>query len=104
MQDLFLNRCSRDKFIYSDHAFLTDTVGAVGCLHFDGGVPPRVEVKHGVRRCQIQTSTASLKTDEEDRNAQAVKFVDLLHAVVRLPIQVAVADTPRSKIVTKDME
>ena len=37
-----------------DDLGLTDAVGAVGRLVFDGGVPPRVEVDDGVGRGQVQ--------------------------------------------------
>src|SRR5689334_21350181 len=50
LQDFFLDRIARDQAIGEDATRLTDAVGAVDRLRFDGGVPPGVEEEDVVGR------------------------------------------------------
>ena len=68
----------RDDFLFDgiggydaidgDGFLLSDAVGAVARLLFDGRVPPRVEMNHIVGGSQVQTQSARLQTDEEERH------------------------------------
>ena len=42
--DALLDGAATDELVHEHVALLTDAVGAVGRLVFDGGVPPAVEV------------------------------------------------------------
>src|SRR5690606_25406831 len=54
LEDLLFDRASRDQAIHADDLLLADAVRAVRRLIFDGRVPPRVEVNHGVGRGQVE--------------------------------------------------
>ena len=53
LENLLLHRVARDELVAGDDARLPDAVRAVGGLIFDGGIPPRVEVNHGVRAGEV---------------------------------------------------
>ena len=53
-EDLLLDGVGSDEVIDRDVAMLTDTVGAVGGLLFDGRVPPRVEMDDVVGSGEVE--------------------------------------------------
>ena len=42
-------------------------MGAIGGLRFDRGIPPRIEMNHGIGRGKIEPDPTGLKTDKKDR-------------------------------------
>src|SRR4051812_9029102 len=93
LQDLFFDRAGGDEAVNRDDLLLADAVSAIGGLVFDGGVPPGVEVDHGVRRGEVETGTAGLETDQEHRDRRIVlEALDALLAVHRAAVQVFVTD------------
>ena len=81
----------RDDFLFDgiggydaidgDGFLLSDAVGAVARLLFDGWVPPRVEMNHIVGGSQIETGAARLETDEKERHGS---LLELLHELLSL--------------------
>jgi hypothetical protein len=64
--DLFLDRAPTDEFMNENISFLADAKGSVGCLVFDGRVPPAIEVNHlrGGREIQPRASGFERKDKE----------------------------------------
>src|SRR5678816_1149021 len=65
LEDFFFDGIARDELIAGDDSSLTDTMGAIGGLIFDCGIPPRIEMDDGIRAREVQTDAACLETDEE---------------------------------------
>src|SRR5881394_2951235 len=82
-QNLLFHGAARDELVAGDDTGLADAVGAISGLVFDGGIPPWVEVNHGVRAGQVQAHAAGFKTDEENGRRAALKFLHDLAAVRR---------------------
>ena len=61
VQDLFLNGVFEDNAVGEDGFVLADAVGAVDCLVFDGGIPPRVEEEDVVGTCGVRPVPAALR-------------------------------------------
>ena len=75
---------------------LIDGDGAVGGLHFDGGIPPRIEVDDVIGGGQVQAHAARFEADEKEGNIRVV--LELIHfglAVFRLPVEIHVFDLAR---------
>ena len=53
-------------------------MGTVGGLGFDGGIPPRVVVDHGIGGGEVEADAASLEADEEHRH---VALLELPHQI-----------------------
>ena len=70
-----------DEFVDEDGFVLADTVGAVGSLIFGGGVPPGVEVDHGVGGSKVEAGATGFKGDEKNGDVFALEFVDEIAAV-----------------------
>ena len=74
----FLDGATGDELDRGDDVFLADAMGAVGRLRFDGGIPPRVEMNHGVRGGEVQADSAGFEADQEDRDGGVVlEAIDL---------------------------
>jgi len=67
-QDFILDCVAGDQLVGSDDTCLPDAMGAVGGLRLDRGIPPRIEMDHGVGGGEIQADAASFQTDQEDWN------------------------------------
>ena len=80
-QNLLLDGVLRDEVVDGDVLPLTDTVGPVGSLLLNGGIPPRVKVYHIVGTREVEPQSASLQTDEEHR---ATPMLEVLHQLVAL--------------------
>src|SRR5262249_46157045 len=50
LEDLLFDRARGDQSVDGDDAVLPDAVRTIRRLIFDGRVPPRVEVNHGIGR------------------------------------------------------
>ncbi len=75
-KDLFLDRVFGNQTINRHRSLLADSMGAVGRLVFDRGIPPRVEVDHVIRTCQIQSGTTRLQRNQEQLTLTPLKRVD----------------------------
>ena len=64
-EDFFLYGSLGNEFDAVDGAFLSDAVGAIGGLVFDGGVPPGVVVYNHVCAGEIQAGATSFETDQK---------------------------------------
>jgi len=64
--DLFFDGSLRHQAIDRDRSILTHAMCAGGCLIFDRGVPPGIQMNHIIGGGQVQPRPAGLKTDEED--------------------------------------
>ena len=58
-----LDRIFRDKAVSEYVASLTDTVRSIDGLCLNGGIPPRVQQKYVIRRCEIQSQPTGLQAD-----------------------------------------
>ena len=58
LQDPFLETARRDQFVDEDGFGLANAVRSARGLVFGGGIPPRVEVNHGVGGGQVQADSA----------------------------------------------
>src|SRR5690606_12305989 len=65
-------------------AFLADAIGAVGCLVFDGRIPPAIEVEHVVGRGQIEARASGLDREHENARALGLFLKAADHLVPRL--------------------
>ena len=63
---LFFDRVPTDKAVGKDLARLTNSVGPVDSLSFDGWVPPRVQDKYVIGGGKVQTQATCLETDQEE--------------------------------------
>ena len=70
-----------DEFVDEDGFVLADPVGAVGSLVFGGGIPPGVEVDHGVGGGKVEAGAAGFKGDEKNGDVFALEFLDEIAAV-----------------------
>ena len=76
LDDFLLDGVLRHQAIHRDRSLLTHAVRAVRRLRFHGGVPPRIQVDHGVRAGQVQAEAACFQADQEQRRAAALEVVD----------------------------
>ena len=79
-EDLLLDGVGSDEVIDRDVAMLTDTVGAVGGLLFDGRVPPRVEMDDVVGSGEVEAYASRLEGDKEDLRLAMLEALDQLFA------------------------
>ncbi len=63
----------RDEFVDEDGLVLTDAVGAVGGLAFNGRVPPGIVMNHGVGGGQVEADASGLEADQEERDIALLK-------------------------------
>ena len=66
-QNFFFHRAGADEFVARHGAGLANAMGAVGGLRFGGGIPPRVEVDHGVGAGEVEAGAAGFEREQEDR-------------------------------------
>ncbi len=64
--DLFLHGTRADQLVDEHRLVLADAMGAIGGLRFDGRIPPRVVVDHGIGRGEIEAHATGLQADQED--------------------------------------
>ena len=89
LKNLLLDRVARDELVAGDDPCLPDSMRAVGGLIFDGGIPPRIEVNHGVCSGKVQTYATRLKADEEHGNGRRVlKAADDCGAIAGRAVEV----------------
>src|ERR1043166_2606329 len=91
-EDFFLNGAARDELVTRDDTRLADTMHAIGCLIFNGGVPPRIEMNHRVRRGKVQPDTASFEADQKHRRGTALKLFHHFAALSGRAIKITVFD------------
>ena len=53
LKDFLFNRVLSNKLINGDRIFLTDPIGSVGSLVFNGRIPPRIQMDYVVGSGQI---------------------------------------------------
>lgn len=58
-----------DKCMDEDCFGLTDAVGAVGGLVFDGGIPPAIVMEDVICAGEVEASAAGFDGEQEDRGA-----------------------------------
>ena len=91
--NLFLDGPFTDQAVGKHRPCLADTVSPVDRLHLDRRVPPGVQQKDVVGRCEIQAQTTGLEADQEDTAIGILlEAVDVCLAGARLPVQVFVRD------------
>ena len=81
--DALFHRVGGDQVVDCHRVTLTDAVGSVSRLAFDGGVPPRIQEDHVVCRREVETSAARLEREQEKIAFAALEGVDGLVAVGR---------------------
>ena len=64
--DSLLDCATADEFVHQDIALLPNAKGAVGCLIFDGGVPPSIEMNDMRSRREIQAGATRLERQHEE--------------------------------------
>ncbi len=75
--DFLLDGSTTDEFMYQDIPFLSNTERSISRLVFNRGVPPAVEVDHLTGGGEVQSGTAGLeREDEERRPIVALKSLD----------------------------
>ena len=91
LQDLFFDGVTGDEFINENGFILADAVGAVSGLHFDGRIPPRVQMDNVIGGGQVQADPAGFQADQEEWNAGVVlEQVNLRLTILGFPIQVGI--------------
>ena len=65
-QDFLFHRAGADEFGARHGAGLANAMGAVGGLSFGGGIPPRIEVDHGVGAGEIEAGAAGFEGEQEN--------------------------------------
>ena len=92
-EDFFFDGAGGDEFVNGDGTLLTDAVGPVGGLGFDGGVPPWVEVDDGVGFGEVESVAAGFEADEKDTFVRiGLESVDLGGAVGGGAVDVTVVE------------
>ena len=66
-ENLFFHRVFCDQTVRKNALRLTDAMGAVDGLGFDGRIPPWIEQEHVLGRRQIQSQSAGFQADQENR-------------------------------------
>ena len=70
-----------DELVDEYGLVLSDAIGAVSGLVFGGGVPPGVEMNHGIGGGEVESGTAGLQGDEEDGDVFVLELLDEFAAV-----------------------
>ncbi len=103
--DFFFDAVFHDEAVGDDFLFSADSMRPVDRLIFHRGVPPRIENNHVIRRCEVDSKPARLEADEKKRNFGIVlKFINLLLTILRLPVDIAVANFFRIEVIAHDGE
>lgn len=76
VDDLLFDRALGDEAIDRHWACLTEAVGAIRSLVFDGRIPPRVHMHHVVGCRQVQAKSARLQADQEDITLARLKCLN----------------------------
>jgi len=58
LQNLFFHRSTGDDLVNEDGLILPNAMGSVAGLHFNGGIPPRVEMNDVIGGGQVQPYAA----------------------------------------------
>ena len=103
--DFFLHRARRDQLVSLHTARLSHAMGPRGRLLFHGGIPPRIEMNHGIRAGQIEPRPARLQADEKKRNIGVrLKTVDLGLPLHRLPVEITKTQLTPLGLVAQQMQ
>ena len=92
--DLLFDGAPGDEFVDEDGLVLADSMGAVGGLLLDGGIPPRIVVDDGVGGSEVQTGAAGLEGDKEQRNLAGLEPPDRRFAVGGGAVKADEGDAP----------
>ena len=92
----FFDRVPGDQPVNGNRPFLTDPVGAVGCLVLHGRVPPGIHVDDVIGGGQVQPESAGFQADEKQVAFTALEGGDTPVAFFlrRASVQILVADRP----------
>jgi len=72
---------------------MPNALGAVGGLHFHGGIPLRVEVDDIIGGGQVQAHAARFKADEKERNRViGLKFIHFFLPLLRLSVEMVITN------------
>ena len=74
LQNPLFDRILRYEFHDTHLLLLSDTVGAVRSLVLYGRVPPRVEMDHGIRTCEIEACSTGMQGYQKNRNVALVEL------------------------------
>ncbi len=93
-QDFLLDGISDDELLDEDGFRLTHTVCSIGCLIFDGRIPPGIHMDHIVGSGEIESHTSCLQTDEKYGYASRIKMFDepLAFLAFRLTIEIVIGN------------
>ena len=80
--DFLLNGSCGNEPIDGDRPLLSNAVGAVAGLVLNGWVPPGIKVYHKVGSRQVESQSASLQADEEQRLVARLELLDQLVALL----------------------
>jgi hypothetical protein len=104
-ENFFLDGVAGDEAVGEDGFGLTDAVGTVDGLGFDGGVPPWVEEEDVVGGGEVEADAAGFEGDEEEgAGGIGLKTVDALAAVAGLTVEVLVGEAGEVEVVLEDGE
>ena len=87
--DLLLEGIGRNEAVDIDGRLLSDAVGAVRGLSFDGGVPPEVVVNDDGRSRQVETRTRRLERQHHDVFIASI-LESVHHCLARIRLEAAV--------------
>ena len=94
--DLFLDGPFTAQAVGKHWPWLADAVSPVDRLHLDRRVPPGVQQKDVVGRCEVQAQATGLEADQEDTAIGILlEAVDVCLAVARLPCLLYTSPSPR---------
>src|SRR3569833_731901 len=93
LQNSFLDGALGDELVDKDRFVLPDAMCPVGRLRLDGGIPPGIVVDDRIRRGEVESCSASLQADEEQRRIARMEPGNDVRTVLRLARQQAVGDS-----------
>lgn len=92
VEDFLFDGLPGDEFIDEDGVFLSDAVGAIGGLAFEGRIPPWVEVDDGIGGGEVEAGAAGAEGDEEDGDSSGLEGIADGFAVAGLAGESGVGD------------
>src|ERR1700687_3156259 len=104
-EDFLLDGTADDQFVAEYRLGLSDPVRSVGGLIFNRRVPPGIVVEHVIRGSEIQSGSACLEADEEQRWAGGIiELIDTGHAVASTPVEIEIGQILRIRLLSEKRE
>lgn len=105
-QNLLFYRTGRNESIDRYRALLTNAVGAVAGLVFDGRIPPRIQMNHIVGSGEVEAQSSGFQTDEKQRLRARLKLTNQSVALygAGAAVQIEIVDAQAVEFLTDECQ